>query len=105
METVNTTLFYFATLTCVARAVVRTARGLHILQLDGYKTGRYLKWIGQHLKNCFEIREILIVGGLLILAGVISPLYPQYHSTWFFPGCVYRLEWIPNLYAHTPKAR
>lgn len=89
METVNTTLFYFATLTCVARAVVRTARGLHILQLDGYKTGRYLKWIGQHLKNCFEIREILIVGGLLILAGVISPLYPQYHSTWFFPGvCV-----------------
>ncbi len=89
METVNTTLFYFATLTCVARAVVRTARGLHILQLDGYKTGRYLKWIGQHLKNCFEIREILIVGGLLILAGVISPLYPQYNSAWFFPGvCV-----------------
>ena len=86
METVNTTLFYFATLTCVARAVVRTARGLHILQLDGYKTGRYLKWIGQHLKNCFEIREILIVGGLLILAGVISPLYPQYHSAWFFPA-------------------
>lgn len=89
METVNTTLFYFATLTCVARAVVRTARGLHILQLDGYKTGRYLKWIGQHLKNCFEIREILIVSGLLILAGVISPLYPQYYSAWFFPGvCV-----------------
>ena len=86
METVNITLFYFAILTCVTRSVVRTARGLHILQLDGYKTGRYLKWIGQHLKNCFEIREILIVGGLLILARVLSPLYPQYHSTWFFPG-------------------
>ena len=86
METVNITLFYFAILTCVARALVRTVRGLHILQLDGYKTGRYLKWIGQHLKNCFEIREILIVGGLLILARVLSALYPQYYSTWFFPG-------------------
>ena len=70
----------------MARAIVRTARGLHILQLDGYKTGRYLKWIGQHLRNCFEIREILIVGGLLILTTVISTLYPQHHNTWFFPG-------------------
>ena len=86
LETVNTTLFYLATLTCVARAIVRTARGLHILQLDGYKTGRYLKWMGQHLRNCFEIREILIVGGFLILAAVISALYPQHHNTWFFPG-------------------
>ena len=86
LETVNTTLFYFATLTCVARAIVRTTRGLHILQLDGYKTGRYLKWLGQHLRNCFEIREILIVGGFLILTAIMSPLYPQYHSSWFFPG-------------------
>ena len=74
-------LFYLATLSCVARAVVRTAGGLHILQLDGYKTHRYLKWIPQHLRNCFEIREILIVVGLLILTAV----YPQYHNTWFFP--------------------
>lgn len=86
LETVNTTLFYLATLTCVARAIVRTARGLHILQLDGYKTGRYLKWVGQHLRNCFEIREILIIGGLLILTAIISALSPQYHNTWFFPG-------------------
>ena len=86
LEIINTTLFYFATLICVARAVVRTARGLHILQLDGYKTGRYLKWIGQHLRNCFEIREILIVSGLLILTAVISTLSPQHHDTWFFPG-------------------
>ena len=73
--------FYFATLTCLVRAVVRTTRGLHILQLDGYKTGRYLKWIGQHLRNCFEIKEILIIGGLLIL----TALYPQYSDTWLFP--------------------
>ena len=73
--------FYFATLTCLVRAVVRTTRGLHILQLDGYKTGRYLKWIGQHLRNCFEIKEILIIGGLLIL----TAFYPQYSDTWVFP--------------------
>lgn len=81
LETMSTTLFYLATLICVARAVIRTAGGLHILQLDGYKTHRYLKWIGQHLKNCFEIREILVVGGLLVL----TAFYPQYHNTWFFP--------------------
>lgn len=81
LGTISTVFFYFATLTCVARAVVRTASGLHILQLDGYKTGRYLKWMRQHLKNCFEIREILGIGGLLIL----TAFYPQYQTTWFFP--------------------
>lgn len=73
--------FYFATLTCLVRAVVRTTRGLHMLQLDGYKTGRYLKWIGQHLRNCFEIKEILTIGGLLLL----TAFYPQYSDTWLFP--------------------
>ena len=78
---ISTILFYFATLTCLARAIVRTTSGLHILQLDGYKTGRYLKWIRQHLKNCFEVKEILVIGGLLVL----TAFYPQYHDTWFFP--------------------
>lgn len=86
LETVSTVLFYFATLTCVARAVVRTAGGLHILQLDGYKTDRYLKWMRQHLRNCFEIREIFIVLGLLILTTFIFTLYPQYHVPWLFPA-------------------
>ncbi|MYB95051.1 UDP-N-acetylmuramoyl-tripeptide--D-alanyl-D-alanine ligase [Candidatus Poribacteria bacterium] len=78
---ISTILFYFATLTCLARAIVRTTSGLHILQLDGYKTGRYLKWIRQHLKSCFEVKEILVIGGLLVL----TAFYPQYHDTWFFP--------------------
>ena len=77
----STVLFYFATLTCLMRAVVRTAGGLHILQLDGYKTSRYLKWMGQHLRNCFEVKEILIIGAFLIL----TAFYPQYHNTWLFP--------------------
>ena len=81
LESISTILFYFVTLTCLARAIVRTTRGLHILQLDGYKTGRYLKWIRQHLKNCFEVKEILVIGGLLVL----TAFYPQYHDTWLFP--------------------
>ena len=85
LETVSTLLFYFAMLTCVARAVVRTSGGLHILQLEGYKTGRYLKWMRQHLNNCFEVGEILIVGLLLVFTISISMLYPQYHGTWLFP--------------------
>ena len=79
--TLPTILFYFATLTCLTRAIVRTASGLHILQLDGYKTGRYLKWIRQHPTSCFEVKEILVIGGFLIL----TAFYPQYHSTWIFP--------------------
>ena len=78
---ISTIFFYFATLTCLARAIVRTTSGLHILQLDGYKTHRYLKWIRQHLKNCFEVKEVLVIGGLLVL----TAFYPQYHDTWFFP--------------------
>ncbi|MYA71827.1 UDP-N-acetylmuramoyl-tripeptide--D-alanyl-D-alanine ligase [Candidatus Poribacteria bacterium] len=81
VESISTILFYFATLACLARAVIRTTNGLHILQLDGYKTGRYLKWIRQHLKNCFEVKEILVIGGLLVL----TAFYPQYHDSWFFP--------------------
>ena len=81
METISTAFFYFVTLTCLIRAVVRTTRGLHILQLDGYKTGRYLKWMGQHLRNCFETKEILIIGGILIL----TAFYPHYNDTWLFP--------------------
>lgn len=82
LENISTILFYFATLTCLARAIVRTASGLHILQLDGYKTGRYLKWIRQHPTSCFEVKEILMIGALLIL----TAFYPQYHDTWIFPG-------------------
>ena len=74
----STILFYFATLTCLTRAIVRTASGLHILQLDGYKTGRYLKWIRQHLANCFEVKEILVIGGFLIL----TAFYPQFLDRW-----------------------
>lgn len=85
LEMMSTGIFYLATLACLVRAVIRTTSGLHILQLDGYKTRRYLKWIGEHLGNCFEIKEILLVGGFLLLSAV-------YQGVWLFP--VLCIAWV-----------
>lgn len=71
-------LFYVTLAVCLARAIFRTTRGLHILQLDGYKTTRYVRWICQHLSHCFEIKEVLIVAAFVLL----TILYP---AAWLFP--------------------
>ena len=71
-------LFYATLAVCLARAILRTTRGLHILQLDGYKTTRYVRWICQHLSHCFEIKEVLIVAVFVLL----TVLYP---AAWLFP--------------------
>ena len=71
-------LFYVTLTLCLARAILRTTRGLHILQLDGYKTTRYVRWIAQHLNHCFEIKEVLIVAALVLLTVV-------YPAAWLFP--------------------
>lgn len=71
-------LFYVTLAVCLARAMLRTTRGLHILQLDGYKTTRYVRWICQHLSHCFEIKEVLIVAIFVLL----TVLYP---AAWLFP--------------------
>lgn len=71
-------LFYVTLAICLARAILRTTRGLHILQLDGYKTTRYVRWICQHLSHCFEIKEVLIVAVFVLL----TVLYP---AAWLFP--------------------
>lgn len=71
-------LLYVTIAACLARAIVRTTSGLHILQLDGYKTTRYVRWIRQHLGDCFEIKEILIAAGLVLLTVV-------YPVAWLFP--------------------
>ena len=71
-------LFYVTLTLCLARAILRTTRGLHILQLDGYKTTRYVRWIAQHLSHCFEIKEVLIVAALVLLTVV-------YPAAWLFP--------------------
>ncbi len=76
----NEILFYLLIVTCYIRAVIRTTGGLHILQLDGYKPQRYLKWISEHIRSCFEIIEILLIAGVLVVISV----FPSILSTWSY---------------------
>ncbi len=76
----NEILFYLLLFVCYIRAVIRTTSGLHILQLDGYKPRRYLKWISEHIRNCFEFIEILLIAGVLIVLTIV----PIVQSTWFY---------------------
>lgn len=84
----NQILFYLLITTCFVRAVIRSSRGLHILQLDGYKPRRYLKWISEHLRNCFEIIEIISIA---CLCAVFS-IYPNMLEDWIFT--TFSLVWI-----------
>lgn len=94
---VNDLFFYALVVVCFVRAVIRTTSGLHILQLDGYKPVRYVKWVSTHIRNCFEIIEIIIIAGVLIIASI----YPNIQTNWFFPIIclawtafqVYRIAW------------
>lgn len=77
---INEILFYLLITTCYLRATIRTAKGLHILQLDGYKPHRYLKWISEHIQNCFEFIEILLIAGVFFVLSI----FPSVLSTWSF---------------------
>jgi len=106
LDTVSGLLFYLVVVACFVRAVIRTTRGLHILQLDGYKPGRFLKWILTHLKNCFEIVEIIIIAGLL----TITTIFPNIQTNWFFSTVciiwtafqVYKIVWRKKSTAKKP---
>ncbi len=60
-------LLFLAILVWMARAILRTTRALHIFQLEGYKTVRFLKWLANNPKRMFEIREVIILGCFFIL--------------------------------------
>lgn len=73
-------LFYTLLLLCYIRVVLRTTEGLHILQLDGYKPIRYMRWVAYHLKKCFEVYEVL---GVVITLTVIS-VFGVHQTRWLF---------------------
>ncbi len=73
----NSILYFVLLAVCYVRVVVRTTRGLHILQLDGYKPGRYLKWISTHLRSCFEIYEIIAVLAALTIVSIFNNTLPD----------------------------
>ena len=71
------------------RVVVWTTRALHILQLEGYKSGRFLGWLRSHPKRWFDVREIIAAACLIIL---VLTLYPLNIKSWFLPFFI--LSWI-----------
>ncbi len=78
-------LFYLLILISYIRIVLRTTEGLHILQLDGYKPIRYMRWVVLHTRRCFEIYEILVVVIVLIVISFLDVNQPR----WLFAAlCV-----------------
>ena len=102
----DNSLYFVLIAVCYFRAVIRTASGLHILQLDGYKPGRYVKWISTHLRHCFEIYEIILVISALTVVSIFSKNLPR----WVFPLLciswisyqVYRIIWRKKVNAKKP---
>jgi len=103
---VSTILFYVLVVTCYVRGIIRINSGLHILQLDGYKPGRYLKWILTHIKHCFEIIEIIFIALVFISVSFI----PDIQTEWFFSTLflvltvyqVYKIIWRKKTKAKKP---
>lgn len=99
-------LFYLLILLCYIRVVLRTTEGLHILQLDGYKPIRYMRWIALHPRRCFEVYEVLVV---VITLTVIS-VFEINQPAWLFAAlCVcwivfqiYRIVWRKKEEAKKP---
>lgn len=85
---INIILFSVLVVVSFVRAIIRTTHGLHILQLDGYKPVRFLKWVSTHIKPCFRIWEILVIAGLLIIVSI----FPQVLTDWVFRSLC--LIWI-----------
>lgn len=67
-------LLFLAILVWMARAILRTTRALHILQLEGYKTVRFLKWLANNPKRMLEIREVIALGCffIFVLIGYVT---------------------------------
>lgn len=99
-------LFYLLILLCYIRVVLRTTEGLHILQLDGYKPIRYMRWVALHPRRCFEVYEVLVVVITLTVVSVFEINQPA----WLFAAlCVcwiafqiYRILWRKKEEAKKP---
>ena len=50
-----------AILVWVTRAVIRTSGALHMLQLEGYKSARFFKWLVNHPARMLDIKELIAI--------------------------------------------
>lgn len=98
---VNEILFLSVLIICFVRAISRAIQGLHILQLDGYKPGRYAKWVTNHISQCIEIKDLSII----VVFSIPVIVYPQYlEGNWIFP--LLSIAWMVfQLYAITTRKK
>ena len=57
-----------AVLVWVIRAVIRTNGAFHILQLEGYKSARILRWLVNNPRRMLDIKELIAIADILILS-------------------------------------
>lgn len=81
-------LLALAALPWVAKVFFRATEFLHILQLDGYKTHRFLKWLLDHPSRILDRKE-LGMEALLLTCGLVAPWAL---GLWTFP--VLLLAWL-----------
>ncbi|MEW5768280.1 MAG: UDP-N-acetylmuramoyl-tripeptide--D-alanyl-D-alanine ligase [bacterium] len=65
-------LLMAAILVSLAGAIIRTTAALHILQLEGYKSGRFLRWLINNPKRLIDVKEGMAMGCLLVLGLIIA---------------------------------
>ena len=98
---VNEILFLSVLIICLFRAIIRAVQGLHILQLDGYKPGRYTKWVTGHISQCIEIKDLTII----VVFSIPVIIYPPFlEGNWIFP--LLSITWMVfQLYAITTRKK
>lgn len=98
---VNEILFLSVLILCLVRAIIRAIQGLHILQLDGYKPGRYTKWVTNHISQCFVIKDLCIIVVFSIPVILYSPFLD---GNWTFP--ILSIAWmVYQLYGITTRKK
>lgn len=77
-------LLMAAILVSLARAIIRTTAALHILQLEGYKSVRFLRWLINNPKRLIDVKESIAIGCLLILGLIIDQvlILPLFLLAW-----------------------
>ena len=98
---VNEILFLSILIICLVRSIIRAIQGLHILQLDGYKPGRYTKWVTNHISQCIEIKDLSII----VIFSIPVIIYPPFlDGNWTFP--LLSIAWMVfQLYAITTRKK
>lgn len=80
-------------------SIRKTIRYLHILQLEGYKTQRFFKWLSGNVKRAVSLHELIVGVILLSLAALLylikteSQWIISFLAVWIATGLYLILKW------------